>query len=87
MSPEISKFLIEGGEAINSNNKHLENLMQYLEDNLCMLSKELNEENFQRILDIIVDQIATIMYNLIQSNLEVSDSHVYRLYVYSDIFL
>ncbi|XP_026805055.1 protein unc-13 homolog 4B isoform X2 [Rhopalosiphum maidis] len=70
MSPEISKFLMEGAEVINTNNTHLDNLMLYLDENLCTLSKELNEENFQRILDIIVDQIATIMYNLIQNNLE-----------------
>lgn len=74
MSPEISKFLIEGGEVLNTNNKHLDNLMQYLDDNLCTLSNELNEENFQRILDIIVDQVANVMFNLIQSNLEVSSS-------------
>lgn len=71
MSPEMSKFLIEGGEVINTNNTHLENLMQYLDENLCTLNDELNEENFQRILDIMVDQIATIMFNLIQNNLEV----------------
>lgn len=74
MSPEISKFLIEGGEVLNTNSKHLDNLMQYLDDNLCTLSNELNEENFQRILDIIVDQVANVMFNLIQSNLEVSSS-------------
>lgn len=73
MSPEMSKFLIEGAEVINTNNKHLDNLMLYLDESLCTLSNELNEENFQRILDIIVDQIANIMYHLIQSNLEVSD--------------
>lgn len=72
MSPEMSKFLMEGAEVINTNNKHLDNLMLYLDESLCTLSNELNEENFQRILDIIVDQIANIMYNLIQSNLEVS---------------
>lgn len=72
MSPEMSKFLIEGGEVINTNNNHLDNLMQYLDENLCTLSNELNEENFQRILDIIIDQIASIMFNLIQNNLEVS---------------
>lgn len=73
MSPEMSKFLMEGAEVINTNNKHLDNLMQYLDESLCTLSHELNEENFQRILDVIVDQIANIMYNLIRSNLEVSD--------------
>lgn len=72
MSPEISKFLIEGGEVINTNTNHLDNLMQYLDENLCTLSNELNEENFQRILDIIIDQIASIMFSLIQNNLEVS---------------
>ncbi|XP_025408650.1 protein unc-13 homolog 4B isoform X2 [Sipha flava] len=69
MSPEMSKFLIEGAE-VNTNNKHLDNLMLYLDESLCTLSNELNEENFQRILDIIVDQIANIMYHLIQCNLE-----------------
>lgn len=64
---------MEGAEVINTNNNHLDNLMFYLDENLCTLSKELNEENFQRILDIIVDQIATIMFNIIQHNLEVSN--------------
>ncbi|VVC40707.1 Hypothetical protein CINCED_3A013301 [Cinara cedri] len=70
MSPEMNKFLIEGGEVINTNNTHLDNLMQYLDENLCTLSSELNEENFQRILNIIVDQIANIMFALIKNNLE-----------------
>jgi len=76
MSPEISKFLMEGAEVINTDNSHLDNLMLYLDENLCTLSTELNEENFQRTLEIIVDQIATIMYNLIQNNLEVSNLYV-----------
>lgn len=73
MSPEMDKFLIEGGEVINTNNKNLDNLIQYLDENLCTLNSELNEENFQRILDIIVEQLAVLMYNLIQKNLEVSE--------------
>lgn len=72
MSPEMSKFLMEGGEVINTNSNNLDNLMQYLDENLCTLSSELNEENFQRILDIIIDQIANMMFTLIQNNLEVS---------------
>lgn len=81
MSPEIRKFLIEGGEVINTNNTHLDNLMQYLDENLCTLSSELNEENFQRILDIIVEQIATIMFNLINTNLDVSNSIIFTTYL------
>lgn len=72
MSPEMSKFLIEGAEVINTNKDHLDSLMLYLDENLCTLSKELNEENFQLILNIIVEQIATITFNLIQCNIEVS---------------
>lgn len=71
MSPEMSKFLIEGAEVINTNKDHLDSLMLYLDENLCTLSKELNEENFQLILNIIVEQIATITFNLIQCNIEV----------------
>ncbi|XP_050543331.1 protein unc-13 homolog 4B isoform X2 [Daktulosphaira vitifoliae] len=70
MSPEMSKFLIEGSETINTNNNHLDNLMQYLDESLCTLSNELNEENFQRILDIIVEQLASIMNGLIQKSVE-----------------
>lgn len=68
----MSKFLIEGAEVINTNKDHLDSLMLYLDENLCTLSKELNEENFQLILNIIVEQIATITFNLIQCNIEVN---------------
>lgn len=73
MAPEMNKFLIEGGEVINTNNNNLDNLIQYLDESLCTLNSELNEENFQRILDIIVEKLAVLMHNLIQMNLEVSD--------------
>lgn len=72
MSPEISKFLIEGGEVIHTNSKHLDDLMQYLDENLCTLSTELNEENFQLILDIILEQISNLMFHLIYTNVDVS---------------
>ncbi|XP_050433740.1 protein unc-13 homolog 4B [Adelges cooleyi] len=70
MAPEMNKFLTEGGETINTHNNHLDNLIQYLDENLCTLSNELNEENFQRILDIIVEQLANIMHKLIQNSLD-----------------
>jgi len=73
MSPEISKFLIECAEVNNTNNSYMDNLISYLGENLGTLDKELNEENIQRTLEIIVDQIATIIYNLMQNNLEVSN--------------
>lgn len=72
MTPEINKFLSQVGETVvNSKNIRLENVMQYLDESLCTLSNELNEEHFKLILDIIIEQIVTLTFNLIHTNLEV----------------
>lgn len=74
MSPEIEAFLIEGGKVLNTNHnkKHVDKLIQYLDENLCMLSDKLNDENFQMILGIIIENLAALMHKIIQQNLEVS---------------
>lgn len=72
MTPEMLKLLTESGNVIHTNNKHLDNLVQYLDENLCTLRHGLNEDNFQLILDIIIEQIVTLTFNLINTSLEVS---------------
>lgn len=72
MAPGITTFLIEGGEVLQTNNEHLENVIQYLDENLCTLNSELNEEHFQLILEILVEQIFAITFNVIDKYLEVS---------------
>lgn len=72
MTPEINKFLNQVGETIiNAKNLHLENLMQYLDESLCILSSEFNEDHFKLTLDLITEQIVTLIFNLIHTNLEV----------------
>lgn len=52
MSPKIEAFLIVGGKGLNTNHnkKHVDKLIQYLDEDLCILNNKLNDENFQIIL-------------------------------------
>lgn len=78
MAPEITKLLTDCTKDVKSN---LDILMQYLDENLCMLSNELTEDIFKLIHHIMVDKIATIMLNLIQNDFEVIylQKHLYSL--------
>lgn len=72
MTPEINYFLSQVGETVvNSKNVRLDNLKQYLDESLCTLSNELDKEHFKLILDLIIEQIVTLTFNLIHTNLEV----------------
>ncbi|XP_075222315.1 C2 and C2B_Munc13-like domain-containing protein staccato isoform X2 [Lycorma delicatula] len=70
MKPSISRFLLEGAELLNQESNRVDRLMQYLEDNLVTLSSQLNADNFDRILNILYEKLAYIMYDLVESNLE-----------------
>lgn len=72
MSPPIRRFLAEGAEVLHEDSNSMERLMTYLETSLSTLYDTLNEVNFSRILDGIWSQLSLIMYELIQSNLDVS---------------
>lgn len=72
MSPPIRRFLTEGAEVLHKDSNSMERLMNYLERSLSTLYDSLNEVNFGRILDAIWEELSIIIYDLIQSNLEVS---------------
>lgn len=72
MSPNMKKFLIEGAEFLHQDSNSMDRLMMYLENSLKTLHGELNEVNFERMLDAIWTELASILYDLVQSNLDVS---------------
>jgi len=72
MAPPIKRYLAEGAEVLAKDSNSMDQLMMYLEGSLSTLYDTLNEINFQRILDGIWSELSIIMYDLIQSNLDVS---------------
>lgn len=74
MVPPMKRFLTEGAEVLHEDSNSIERLLIYLERSLSTLHDNLNEQNFERILDAIWRELAIIMYDLIQSNLAVSYS-------------
>lgn len=72
MSPSMRRFLTEGAELLHQDSNSMDRLMMYLEDSLKTLNSELNEVNFERVLDTIWVELSAILYDLVQSNLDVS---------------
>lgn len=72
MSPPMRKFLLEGAEILHQDSNSMDRLMMYLEESLKTLNTELNEVNFERILSAIWTELSAILYELVQSNLDVS---------------
>lgn len=72
MSPQMRKFLQEGAEVLHEDSNSMDRLMLYMEDSLTTLNGELNETNFQRILDAIWLELSIILLELVQTNLDVS---------------
>lgn len=68
----MSRFLMEGAELLNQDSNSVDRLMQYLDDNLTTLHSQLNPDNFERILSIIFSKLASVMYDLVETSLEVS---------------
>lgn len=71
MCPPMRKFLVEGAEVLHQDSNSLDRLMMYLEESLKTLNTELNEVNFQRILSAIWEELAIILRDLVQTNLDV----------------
>lgn len=71
MSPQMKKFLQEGAEVLHEDSNSMDRLMMYMEESLATLYAELNEMNFQRILDAIWIELSIILLELVQVNLEV----------------
>lgn len=72
MCPPMRKFLLEGAELLHQDSNSMDRLMMYLEESLETLNNELNEVNFERMLDAIWTELSAIIYELVQSNLNVS---------------
>lgn len=72
MCPAMRRFLVEGAEVLHEGSHSMERLLIYMEESLKMLNTELNEVNFERILDAIWTELATVLYEVVQSNLDVS---------------
>lgn len=80
MAPSMRKFLLEGAETASpgsdstssTNSNSMDRLMMYLEESLTTLNSELNEVNFERILSAIWEELAIILRELVQTNLDVS---------------
>lgn len=70
MMPSITRFLMEGAELLHQDCSSMDRVMRYLEANLDTLYQHLNNENFSRTLDIVWEQLAKVLYELIQANLE-----------------
>ncbi|XP_055678420.1 protein unc-13 homolog 4B isoform X4 [Lutzomyia longipalpis] len=70
MSPMMRRFLAEGAELLHQDSNSLDRLMMYLEESLKTLNMELNDVNFDRILDAIWTELSNVLYDLIQSNLD-----------------
>ena len=67
----MCRYLTEGAELSDTTSNAMDRLMEYLDSNLITLHDNLNEDNFQRILTVIWEIMADILYQLVNSNLEV----------------
>lgn len=72
MAPAMKRLLIEGAELLHQDSNSIDRLMMYVDNNLATLHEHLNEDNFNRILDIVWDTLGKILHELLQSNLDVS---------------
>lgn len=70
MAPSMKRLLIEGAELFNQDSNSIDRLMLYVDNNLTTLHNELNEENFNRVLELVWESVSNILKEVIQSNLE-----------------
>ncbi|XP_049534831.1 protein unc-13 homolog 4B-like isoform X1 [Anopheles darlingi] len=70
MAPAMRRFLLEGAELLQQDSNSLDRLMMYMEDSLKLLNSELNDDNFERVLNAIWVELTTILYDLIQGSLD-----------------
>lgn len=70
MVPSMKRLLIEGAELFNQDSNSVDRLMIYVDSNLTTLHNELNEENFERVLEIVWENVGKSLKEIMQSNLE-----------------
>lgn len=72
MAPAMKRLLTEGAELLHQDSNSVDRLMLYVDSNLSTLHEHLNEDNFNRTLEIVWDTLGQILHDLLQSNLDVS---------------
>jgi BAI1-associated protein 3 len=70
MNPSMRRYLTEGAELFDTDSNSMEKMMRYMEDSLKTLYNELNEDNFNRVLDAIWVEISCILFDLVHSSIE-----------------
>lgn len=70
MVPAMNKLLNEGAELYNQNSNSVHRLMTYIDKNLCILNRELNDENFERAIFIVWEQLSKLLDSIIKNSLE-----------------
>ncbi|KAK6635250.1 hypothetical protein RUM44_000501 [Polyplax serrata] len=70
MSPSMNRFLMEGAEVLHQECNSVDRLMQYLDENLITLNNQLNEDNFEGILNVLWDKVAFLLSEFVRSSLE-----------------
>lgn len=72
MSPAMTKLLIEGAEILHQDSNSIDKVMRYLDNNLATLHEYLNDDNFNRTLEIFWENLSKILHDILQNNLDVS---------------
>lgn len=72
MTPSMKRLLIEGAELCNQDSNSIDRLMMYVDENLETMHRELNDENFNRTMEIVWDVLSKTLNEIIQTSLEVS---------------
>ncbi|XP_072393128.1 protein unc-13 homolog 4B isoform X4 [Diabrotica undecimpunctata] len=70
MAPSMKRLLIEGAELCDQDSNSMDRLMMYVDNNLCTLHRELNDENFNRTLEIVWNMLADTLEDIIQTNVD-----------------
>ncbi|KAK9880351.1 hypothetical protein WA026_010235 [Henosepilachna vigintioctopunctata] len=70
MAPAMKRLLVEGAELFNQDSNSIDRLMMYVDNNLSTLNRELNEENFDRTINMVWEQLSKILLDIIETNLE-----------------
>ncbi|XP_066150952.1 protein unc-13 homolog 4B isoform X3 [Euwallacea fornicatus] len=70
MTPSMKRLLIEGAELCDQDSNSVDRLMLYVDQNLETMHRELNDENFNRTMEIVWDMLSRTLDEIIQTNIE-----------------
>uniref|UniRef100_A0ABD2XAI6 CYRIA/CYRIB Rac1 binding domain-containing protein n=1 Tax=Trichogramma kaykai TaxID=54128 RepID=A0ABD2XAI6_9HYME len=70
MTPTMARLLKDGTEQFDSNKPFMEKLMEYLEQNLHTLHEHLNEEAFQKCLQLLWGMMFELFHRLTEDSLK-----------------